>query len=53
MKGLVQQELKIARGDLVLLYSLKKDKRKLTPRGLGPYVINAITTGGAVRLETL
>ena len=40
-------------GDLVLLYTLKKDKRKLTPRGLGPYVINTITNGGAVRLETL
>ena len=38
-------------GDLVLLYSLKKDKRKLTPRGLGPYVIMTITNGGAVDLK--
>ncbi|MCO5581470.1 hypothetical protein L7F22_035355 [Adiantum nelumboides] len=50
-KNLRVQEFK--EGDLVLLYSLKKDKRKLTPRGLGPYVINTITNGGAVRLETL
>ena len=40
-------------GDLILLYSLRKDKRKLTPRGLGPYVITTITSGGAARLETL
>ena len=40
-------------GDLVLLYTLKKQKRKLKMRGLGPFVINEITNGGAVRLETL
>ena len=50
-KNLRLQEFK--EGDLVLLYTLKKNKRKLTPRGLGPYVINTITNGGAVRLETL
>ena len=50
-KNLRLQEFK--EGDLVLLYTLKKAKRKLTPRGLGPYVINTITNGGAVRLETL
>ncbi|MCO5577321.1 hypothetical protein L7F22_031149 [Adiantum nelumboides] len=50
-KNLRVQEFK--EGDLVLLYSLKKDKRKLTPRCLGPYVINTITNGGAIRLETL
>lgn len=50
-KNLRLQEFK--EGDLVLLYTLKKDKRKLTPRGLGPYVIHTITNGGAVRLETL
>ncbi|MCO5548049.1 hypothetical protein L7F22_001505 [Adiantum nelumboides] len=50
-KNLRVQEFK--EGDLVLLYSLKKDKQKLTPRGIGPYVINTITNGGAVRLETL
>ena len=41
------------KGDLVLLYTLKKQKRKLKMRGLGPFVINEITNGGAVRLETL
>ena len=45
-RNLRLQEFK--EGDLVLLYSLKKDKRKLTPRGLGPYVITTITNGGAV-----
>lgn len=28
------------KGDLVLVYTLKKHKRKLKMRGLGPYVIN-------------
>ena len=41
------------KGDLVLVYTLKKHKRKLKMRGLGPYVINEITSGGAVRLEDL
>ena len=50
-KNLRLQEFK--EGNLVLLYTLKRQKRKLTPRGLGPYVINTITSGGAVRLETL
>ena len=50
-KNLRLQEFK--EGDLVLLYTLKKAKRKLTSRGLGPYVINTITSGGAIRLETL
>ena len=45
-RNLQLQEFK--EGDLVLLYSLKKDKRKLTPQGLGPYVITTITNGGAV-----
>ena len=40
-------------GDLVLLYTLKKHKRKLKMQGLGPYVLNTITPSGAVRLETL
>ena len=40
-------------GDLVLLYTLKKHKRKLKMRGLGPFVINTLSTSGAVRLETL
>lgn len=40
-------------GDLVLLYTLKLQKRKLKLRRLGPFVINEITNGGAVRLETL
>ena len=50
-KNLRLQEFK--EGDLVLLYSLKKDKQKLTPKGLGPCVIMTITNGGAVQLETL
>lgn len=40
-------------GDLVLLYTLKKQKRKLKMQGLGPFVINEITTGGVICLETL
>ncbi len=40
-------------GDLVLLYTLKKHKRKLKKRGLGPFVVSELTTSGAVRLETL
>ena len=38
---------------MVLLYTLKKQKQKLKMHGLGPFVINEITNGGAVRLETL
>ena len=41
------------KGDLVLLYTLKKNKRKLKMRGLGPFVISELSTSGAVRLETL
>ena len=40
-------------GDLVLLYTLKKHKRKLKKRGLGPYVIFELNNSGAVCLETL
>ena len=40
-------------GDLVLLYTLKKNKRKLKKRGLGPYVIQTILNSGAIRLATL
>ena len=36
------------KGTLVLLYTLKKNKQKLKMRGLGPFVINDITVGGAV-----
>ena len=39
------------KGDLVLVF--KKHKCKLKMRRLGPYVINEITLGGAVHLETL
>ena len=35
------------------MYTLKKHKQKLKMRGLGPHVINDITSGGAVCLETL
>lgn len=41
------------KGDLVLLYTLKKHKRKLKQRGLGPYVVSELNTSGAIRLETL
>ena len=41
------------KGDLVLLYTLKKLKRKLKMQGLGPFVINELNSSGAVRLETL
>ena len=40
-------------GDLVLLYTLKKHKRKLKMWGLGPYVLNTMSPSGVVRLETL
>ena len=50
-RNLRLQEFK--EGDLVLQYSLKKDKCKLTPQGLGPYIITTINNGGAVWLETL
>ena len=41
-------------GDLVLLYTLKKNKRKLKKWGLGPYVIiHTILNSGAIRLATL
>ena len=40
-------------GDLVLLYTLKKHKRKLKKRGLGPFVVSQLNTSGAVKLETL
>ncbi len=40
-------------GDLVLLYTLKKHKRKLKKRGIGPFVVSELTSSGAVRLETL
>ena len=41
------------KGDLVLVFTLKKHTRKLKIWGLGPYVINEITLGGAICLETL
>ena len=40
-------------GDLVILYTLKKQKHKLKMPRLGPFIINEISNGGAVRLETL
>ena len=40
-------------GDLVLLYTLKNQKRKLKLQGLSPFIINEITNGGAVCLATL
>ena len=44
---------RFCRGDLVLLYTLKKHKIKLKLQGLGPFVVNDLNTSGAVRLETL
>ena len=35
------------------MFTLKKHKCKLKMRGLGPYVINEITSGGVVCLDTL
>ena len=44
---------RLKEGDLVLLYTLKKHKRKIKMRGLGPYVLNTISPSGTMRLETL
>ena len=41
------------KGDLDLVYTLKKHKRKLMMRRLGPYVINELNTNGTVCLHTL
>ena len=37
----------------MLLYTLKKPKQKLKKHKLGPFVINELTSSGAIRLETL
>ena len=47
------KERNFAVGDLVLLYTLKKSKRKLKKQGLGPYVIHSLLSSGAVKLATL
>ena len=47
------KERNFAVGDLVLLYTLKKNKRKLKKQGLGPYVIHTLLSSGAVKLATL
>ena len=44
---------KFHKGTLVLLYTLKKQNRKLKLRGLGLFVINNMTSARVVRLETL
>ena len=41
------------KGSLVLVYTLKQHKKKLKPRGLGPYVIDELSPSGSVRLATL
>lgn len=46
------KERNFAVGDLVLLDTLKKNKKKLKKRGLGPYVIHTILNSGAIRLAT-
>ena len=42
-------------GDLVLLYDIKflKHPGKLQMHWLGPYLVNSITSGGAVQLQQL
>ena len=45
------KELKL--GDLVLAYTLKHHASKLKKWGLGPYVIEDISTRGALHLATL
>ena len=50
-KNLKEQNFEI--GDLVLLYTLKKNKRKLKKQGLGPYVIDSLLSSGAMKLATL
>ena len=45
------KELKL--GDLVLAYTLKQHTSKLKKRGMGPYVIQDISTSEALRLATL
>ena len=47
------KEQNFAVGDLVLLYTLKKNKQKLKKWGLGPYVIHTILNSGAIKLATL
>ena len=47
------KEQNFAVGDLVLLYTLKKNKRKLMKRGLGPYVIHSLLSSEDVKLATL
>ena len=47
------KERNFAVGDLVLLYTLKKNKRKLKKQGLGPYVIHSLLSSGAVKLAIL
>ena len=52
MKNWHDTHVKIGRfkqGDLVLLYTLKKLKRKLKMRGLGPFIINELTSRGTAR----
>lgn len=41
------------KGDLVLVYSLKKHTLKLKKRGIGPFVIHELSNSGAVHLSTL
>ena len=56
MKNLHDTHVKTGRfkkGDLVILYTLKKLKRKLKMQCLGPFVINKLNSSGAVHLETL
>ena len=47
------KEQNFAVGDLVLLYVLKKNKRKLKKQGLGPYVIHLLFSSGAIELAAL
>ncbi|MCO5614982.1 hypothetical protein L7F22_069269 [Adiantum nelumboides] len=48
---IINKEFK--KGDLVLAYTLKQHTKKLKKRGMGPYIIHALSASGAVHLATL
>ena len=43
----------LQKGDLVLAYTLKHHASKLKKHGMGPYIIQDISTSRALRLATL
>ena len=40
-------------GDYVLVYTLQQKTKKLKKRGMGPFVINAISSSGANKLASI